>query len=252
MSSAAAVAPSTLDDRLLKTWETGRRLAPVDRAVMLARLVPAAEAESLDVDCASSGLLQRRLFQLRRTLFGSGIVGLAECENCGSTLELTVSVEDVLREAPPPPGPEFQERVGEYDVVFTLPTVADLRDAGEVADTDEARRLLIRRCVARASRDGAETEPEQLPEDLCAALGRRIADLDPLADVVLAAPCRVCGADCAIPLDIGRYVWCEIEAWALRLLDDIHLLARSYGWSERDILALPSDRRRIYVELATC
>lgn len=240
------------DELLLEVWERGRLLAPADRALMLARLAPATSAESRDLDCASVGGLQRRLFELRRTLFGSGIVGLAECETCGSTLELTISVEDVLREEHAPPDQVFEERIGNYDVVFRLPTAADLRDAGELTDAEEARRLLIGRCVARASRDGAEAVPERLPKRVYDDLGRRIVNLDPLIDVVLVAPCRECGADSTIPLDVGRYVWSEIENWALHLLDEVHLLASSYGWSERDILGLPPDRRQIYVELAAC
>jgi hypothetical protein len=30
------------------------------------------------------------------------------------------------------------------------------------------------------------------------------------------------------------------------MLRDVHQLARAYGWSERDILALPLDRRLAY------
>ena len=37
--------------------------------------------------------------------------------------------------------------------------------------------------------------------------------------------------------------------WAGRMLLDIHALARAYGWSESDILALPPRRRQAYLEL---
>ncbi len=52
-----------------------------------------------------------------------------------------------------------------------------------------------------------------------------------------------------MPFDILSYLWTEIEDWAQRLLVDVHTLAVSYGWSERDILALSPRRRRMYLEL---
>lgn len=50
--------------------------------------------------------------------------------------------------------------------------------------------------------------------------------------------------------DIGAYLWEEVDAWADRTLRDVHLLAASYGWSERDILDLSPARRGRYLELA--
>jgi hypothetical protein len=47
---------------------------------------------------------------------------------------------------------------------------------------------------------------------------------------------------------VAAFVWEEIEACAARLLDDVHVLARAYGWSERAILALPEMRRAAYLE----
>ena len=45
------------------------------------------------------------------------------------------------------------------------------------------------------------------------------------------------------------FLWTEIEAWAWRMLSDVHTLARAYGWGERDILALSPTRRQFYLEM---
>jgi hypothetical protein len=50
--------------------------------------------------------------------------------------------------------------------------------------------------------------------------------------------------------DIGRYLWEELRAQAVRLLHEVHTLARFYGWREADILALSAARRHAYLELA--
>ena len=43
------------------------------------------------------------------------------------------------------------------------------------------------------------------------------------------------------------YLWDEIDARARRLLDEVHALARTYCWSEEQILALSETRRRAYL-----
>jgi hypothetical protein len=50
-------------------------------------------------------------------------------------------------------------------------------------------------------------------------------------------------------LDIPALVLAELEAEGQRLLGDIHVLARAYGWSEAEVVALPPARRRRYVEM---
>ena len=51
------------------------------------------------------------------------------------------------------------------------------------------------------------------------------------------------------PTDIAGFFWAELDAWARRLLREIHTLARFYGWSEAEILALSPLRRRCYLEM---
>ena len=50
-------------------------------------------------------------------------------------------------------------------------------------------------------------------------------------------------------LDIGCFVWAEIESRARRLLWEVHTLAAAYGWSEGETLALSSSRRANYIRL---
>ena len=44
--------------------------------------------------------------------------------------------------------------------------------------------------------------------------------------------------------------WAEIDAWARRILREVNILARAYGWRESDILALGAVRRQIYLTMA--
>jgi hypothetical protein len=49
--------------------------------------------------------------------------------------------------------------------------------------------------------------------------------------------------------DIATYLATEVHTWASRQLREVHDLARAYGWSEAEILAMSPTRRRAYLEL---
>jgi hypothetical protein len=77
-----------------------------------------------------------------------------------------------------------------------------------------------------------------------------MAEADPQADVQLNLSCPQCAAAWSAPFDIEAFLWTEIAAWAGRTLQEVHGLARAYGWREQDILSLSATRRRIYLEMA--
>jgi hypothetical protein len=76
-----------------------------------------------------------------------------------------------------------------------------------------------------------------------------LAEADPLADVQLAVSCPSCGTRQQVSFDILSFFWTEIEAWAWRILREVHTLASAYGWHEHDILALSPRRRQSYLEM---
>ena len=80
-------------------------------------------------------------------------------------------------------------------------------------------------------------------------IGEQMALADPLAETRLTLHCPRCENDWEEALDIGAFLWAEIEAHARRLLLDIHSLASAYGWSETEILSLSEVRRAYYVEM---
>jgi hypothetical protein len=82
-----------------------------------------------------------------------------------------------------------------------------------------------------------------------AAVAAALSEADPLADIELPIGCDACGATWTRTFDIGTYLWQELDAWAARLLAEVHALASAYGWNEAEILSLPLRRRRVYLDL---
>ena len=77
-----------------------------------------------------------------------------------------------------------------------------------------------------------------------------MADADPLAEVLVDIACPACGEAFVADLDVAQFVWAEVRARALALLRDVDALARAYGWTEEQVLALGDTRRDAYLELA--
>ncbi|MGW0209347.1 hypothetical protein ACWDZ8_27315, partial [Streptomyces sp. NPDC003233] len=94
-----------------------------------------------------------------------------------------------------------------------------------------------------------EVAAEALPEHVRRRVAQAAAAADPAADIRLNLACPACGHAASAELDIASYLWAELDAWARGTLQDVHLLAGHYGWSESEILALSPLRRRYYLEL---
>lgn len=224
--------------QLLSTWERGRTRHPLDQALLLYALaapgVPAA-------DLADEPLGKRNmaLLQFRQTAFGRRLRAYLDCPACGQRLEFELDVGELYD-----PDAQLQREIGFNGQRFRLPTTRDLADIVPETDIDTAALQLLRLCHLGAS-DGtreADTPPaiEQVETALEAA--------DPAADIALDFACEACGHHWQAPLDVPGFLWEELESHVAQLLDEVHLLARAYGWSESEILALSDARRTAYLE----
>jgi len=232
---------------LLKVWETGQDRHPLDRALIL---LDAAYPEPTwdELAALSVGERDARLFALRERILGSRLDIYAECPRCGEGLEFGVAVADLL--AVPNAEEEIREVSMEgLSVRFRLPDSRDLGAATACQDVDEARALLVRRCVLQAERDGLQLAPNDLPDGAVSELARRMSECDPLAEVLLDLRCPACDHTWQALFDIASFFWKELAAQASRLLSEVHVLARAYGWSEADILGMNSRRRQFYLEM---
>jgi hypothetical protein len=127
----------------------------------------------------------------------------------------------------------------------------DSRDAAAVAmsgSLEAARRMLLSRCVIHG--DASDTSVDALPEPVQAAIAAELAAIDPQAEVLLDLGCPACGRAWQAILDIAAFLWAEIRARARRLLQEIDVLARTYGWTEAEILGLSDTRRGLYLQMA--
>jgi hypothetical protein len=169
------------------------------------------------------------------------------CPECGQRLELAFDVADV-RVSACQEAAEVAMTVADYDLQLRPPNSLDLAAIAAEPVLGEKRRLLFERCVVAAGCGGQAATAASLPEEAMEAAAERLAEADPQADVQLDVACP-CGKRWRSVFDIVSFFWAEIEAWACRILREVHVLASAYGWSERDILALSPARRQFYLAM---
>lgn len=222
---------------VLLAWEQGRTRHALDRGLVLYALA----APDLDLEALADHPLGQRnaaLLGLRRALFGDALVACVDCPACREKLEFSVSASALLTQA----GPSHAQ-VEVEGLAFRVPTTRDLAGVARDLDAGRAARTLLRGLLAT---------PTDLNEQTALALVPKVAAAlevaDPCLDFVLEQHCPACGHHWPAPFDVASFVWDELETRARRLLDEVHVLARAYGWAEQEILSLTDARRSAYLE----
>jgi hypothetical protein len=232
---------------LLGVWELGLAQGLVERALTL--LAAACDARPDALAGVTIGQRDSGLLTLREWTFGSQMSGVLTCPGCGQRLELTLDVAEVRAEGPPDAGRAASLATEGYDVQFRPPDSTDLAVAARTSDPMRLRELLLERCLLAVYHNGEPVSAGELPPEIVDAVAEAISQADPQADVDLAVSCASCGHSWRAVFDIVSFFWGEIDAWACRLLREVHTLASAYRWAERDILALSPTRRQLYLEM---
>lgn len=231
----------------LDLWQAAEGLGPVDRSLALAAALDVARTD--EVARLPLGRRDARLLELHSALGGRTLEATAPCPACGEQVEFAVDARALLvrdRESALP-GPV---EVGEFVVAWRPPDSRDVAAAAATGDATAAELVLLSRCVTDATgRDGG-VHGASLPAEVRDAVASAMAEADPLAEVLVDVTCPACETEFVADLDVGGFVWAEIRARAGRLLRDVDTLARAYGWTEPEVLALDDRRRGAYLELA--
>ena len=74
-------------------------------------------------------------------------------------------------------------------------------------------------------------------------------ELTPDDNGTLLVTCPDCATTSTAALDVALLLWAQVEVRATALMAQVHALARAYGWTEPDVLALEPRRRAAYLEL---
>jgi hypothetical protein len=180
-------------------------------------------------------------------LVGTHMQATAVCEACGAVVEFTIGLAGLrgLEPLGPTSGLFSHGAAGATcEVAWRVPTVDDLLAA---ISRPDAAAALRERCIS-ASRDNRSIDAAAVP-GLMERAETVMAAADPLAEVLVALECPECGQAFDADLDPVGFVWTEIESRARRMLLEVDELARAYGWTEPEVLALSETRRSAYLDM---
>ncbi len=232
---------------LLAVWERGLHQSPLQRALLLLTCAcPEASLEKLAT--LSIGRRDAQLLWLREQTFGPQLMSVLKCMKCGQRLELSFNVAELRAASAAEAAELLSLQIDGYALSFRLPDSLDLAAIAKMEMT-AGRRVLLQRCLLASSHIDKELSADELPEPIVQAIVERMAEADPQADMQLAIACPVCDSQWQAGFDIVSFFWSEIDAWAHRLLREIHTLASAYGWREADILAMNPWRRQCYLAM---
>ncbi|NAZ84791.1 hypothetical protein [Kineococcus indalonis] len=162
---------------------------------------------------------------------------VVSCPGCGEDLEVSLPVAlllDLARSAEAHPETVVDGPDG--PVTLRRPRGSDQRAWRQAGHLDPEAAVIATLVV-----EGAATDP--------AVLDTALAEFDPLTCFRLDVGCPSCGLRSGVPLDLEGTLLLDLARAQARTIRDVAALARRYGWSEAEVLAVPAWRRRTYLEL---
>ncbi len=201
-----------------------------DGAPMAARDLPVGDIDALIV-------------ALRAERLGDRLIAEGTCASCASLVDVDFGIADYL-EFNRPRSSRLAERAEQPGwwrlrrtvTTFRLPTAGDVL---AVTAAGGGRAALIAACV--------QGEPSG---SALRAVERAMSRLAPVLRTIVRGQCPECAAPVDLDVDAPGLCMAELGFLVGTVLDEVHLLAATYHWTERDILDLPSARRAAYAERA--
>ena len=162
--------------------------------------------------------------------------------DCGEGMEVALPFADLLALAQQAEG-QSETEVSTSGGPLTLrrPRGTDQRLWGKeiYADAETAETAVLQSLIT----DGV------LDESDCDVVAGVLADFDPLSCFELAVTCPECTREADVPVDLETVLLAALARVQAAMFRDVDRLARCYGWSEAEILAIPPWRRRRYLAL---
>lgn len=168
---------------------------------------------------------------------------------CRKTFEVSPAFADLLADAP---GETNLAKIVQFPLSeaaalsLRLPTGRDQAEwQGRTYNTpDDAVRSIVQSLITSAPPGVEATLPEKI-----ANLSTVMAEADPLTSFHIATTCPHCEQPVDIAVDLEAVALAQLATHRRSLLRDVHVLASRYGWSEADVLAIPTERRQEYRRL---
>jgi hypothetical protein len=208
---------------------------------------------------------QYLLLRLRAITLGDQVQATARCPwaECGQKVDIDFSLQDIPIKESQTNGPFYtmqlspeaalKDNAGEgyRAITFRLPNGEDQEVVSPLLADGEAQAfaILLGRCIQRIGPwdHPSESLIRRLSPLAQQEIEREMEAVAPKVELTMEAQCPECGRDFAVPFDLQEFFFGELHTGRDLLDREVHYLAYHYHWSEREIMAMPRDKRRRYI-----
>lgn len=227
--------------QLLDILDTGSGRSLHARAI---QILHAAAGDQRDWPHEPLGNVNDALLRFRELQFGTRLDFVDRCPHCGHGVEFHLdstafsNAQGVAKRS---------ITLGDKEVIVRPYTPADFLqvDHSVEDDPESAARELLSSCIANTD----TVDLSSLTAEDWSLVAGAIAEADPLSEILFDLECPDCGGKWESLFEPTSYLWRELVNLGERLLREIHMLARAYGWDEATCLRLTPERRGRYVQL---
>jgi hypothetical protein len=207
------------------------------------------------------------LLKLRELTFGDRIRTTIVCSwpDCANRVDIDFSIQDIPIKESEDKGPAYKMQLspqaaftgddGEVyrEITFRLPNGGDQETIAPLLVENEAMaaEMLLGRCIlgiGRIKNPGLE-RVSQLPALARMEIEGQMEAIAPQVELTMEGECPECGREFAVPFDHHGFIFGELRTSLDLLYREVHYLAFHYHWSEREIMAMPREKRRKYIEV---
>lgn len=210
---------------------------------------------------------QYLLLKLRELTLGDHIRATLCCPwpDCGKKVMVSFSISAIPVTESVDKGPFYRmdlspeaafvaEGVEVYrEVSFRLPNGGDQEALASILDQNEAwaLTLLLQRCICSI---GPLQHPDEEAIGRLSPLARleieqQMERVAPKVELTMESQCPECGREYTAPFELQDFFFGELRTSRDLLYREVHYLAYHDHWSEREIMDLPRQKRRTYIEL---
>jgi hypothetical protein len=236
---------------IINIWERGLTQHPLDRALTI---LMTAFPELTWGQLTDLAIYQRDtlLSRVQERVFGPSLQGFVECPQCKEQLAITLPTEILFGEESKTSddGRIIDLLEEELPLRFRFPNSRGLATIAGCTDMQTARAMLANECLVKATQDGLPAPEKTLSADIVDHLSERMEESEQNGETLLSLRCPACGHTWDALFDIATFLWTKISLQAKRLMREVNILARTYGWQEEDILSMSQARRQLYLEMA--
>jgi hypothetical protein len=236
---------------LLQIWDEGTGMSLLEKTLLL--LGRACEVEDWkQLGKLSIGNRDARLLQLREWMFGFKLKNLTKCPACSEMVEWETNTDELhLQPVNKDIAVETFTLVHDgFTIQFRLPDSYDISKFIAEQQLSPGINQLLSECIIDIM--GADNEkhtPAALTPATWQTLEEHMSSQDPQADINMQIVCPFCQHNWNAVFDIMSFLWTEISNWAKHIMQEVALIARAFSWSEKDILAMSPQRRRLYIQM---